>query len=121
MIPIYDHHHHGLLFSFSGLFFSFSLIVRPLVGITDYTRSELLNYHIIAIYHYFVQDPYRLNCVVSYYLAVLFKRDGSVSPSPWFIVFFVVFLFFLLEYECNHSLVSPITSEVLSQYFCIIN
>ena len=60
--------------------------VQPLVGITNYTGSTLISDHIIDIYNYFIQDPYRLDCVVSYSLAVLFQNNGAVSPPPWVIV-----------------------------------
>ena len=73
---------HGLL-----LFFCISLLptcewVQPLIMITV---STLLSHHNIAINNYFVQNPYRIDCAVSHYLAILFQCNGFISLLPWFL------------------------------------
>ena len=50
--------------------------------------------HTIAIYHYFIQDPYRIDCAVSHSIEILFQRNGAISPSPWFIVVICCLYFF---------------------------
>ena len=62
--------------------------VQPLVGITDYIRSTLLSDHIIDICHYFIQDHYRLDCAMSYYLSILFQRNCAVSLLKLFNIVF---------------------------------
>ena len=76
----YHRHHCWLLLLFVFICF--------LLGITDYIISTLLIDHIIAIYHYFIQDSYHIDRVVSHSLEILFQRNGAISPSPWFIVIF---------------------------------
>ena len=61
--------------------------VQPLVATTDYTKSTFLRENIIAIYDYFLHDPYHLDCTVSHYPDILFRRNIAVLTSSWFIVF----------------------------------
>ena len=70
--------------------------MRLLVDITDYTGSTFLRDQITVVYHH---DPYWLDCAVSHFLAILFYRNGAVSPPPWFIVVFVLFICLLLADE----------------------
>ena len=66
--------------------------VQLLVGITDYTISDLLSDHVIAIYHYFKHVPYLIDCAVSHYLAILFQHNVAISLSPRFIVYLFLFI-----------------------------
>ena len=65
--------------------------------------------HIIAIYHYFVQNTNRIYCVVSRPLEILFQRNDAVSPSPWFFRFFAVTIFSIIlpaSWQDNYTLSS---------------
>ena len=62
---------------------------------------------IIAIYHYFIQDPYRLDCLVSYSL-----RIYSNTMTPYQQRYFFVFLWLFTLNGCEYSLVSLIISGV---------
>ena len=110
MVPYY--HCHGLFFC-RFYFFPPRGRVRPLVGITDYIRSTLLSDHIIDIYHYFIQDPYGLDCAVWPYLEILFQGNGTISLLPLFIVFLYFLICLPFTDECDHLLVSLITLGVL--------
>ena len=55
---------------FCLLFFPSYVWLRLLVGITDVTGSTFLSDHVIAIYQYFLRDPYRLDFVASHSLAI---------------------------------------------------
>ena len=81
--------------------------VQPLVGITNYTGSTLISDHIIDIYNYFIQDPYRLDCLVSYSL-----RIYSNTMTPYQQRYFFVFLWLFTLNGCEYSLVSLIISGV---------
>ena len=68
--------------------------MQPIVGITDYIISNFLSDWIIAIYHYFICNPYQLNCVASHSLDILFQRNVAISLLMWFIVVFCRFSLF---------------------------
>ena len=61
--------------------------VQLLIGIADCIRRTFLSDHIVNICHYFVRDIYRLNCVVSHSLEILFQKNCATSPSLFFSLF----------------------------------
>ena len=67
--------------------------VGLLIGITDYFKSTLRINHIIPIYNYVLCDLYQIDCVASHSLEILFQNLCAVSPSPWFIVVSLPFVF----------------------------
>ena len=63
-----------------------------LVGVTDYFVSTLLSDHIIAIYHYFIQDPYQIGCLVSYYLRIY---SSTMATYHHFHSLYIYLIFFV--------------------------
>ena len=106
-------HRHRCWFFFCSFYLFLSRgWVWPLTGITDYIRSTLLSYHIIYVYHYFIQYPYRIDGAVFYSLEISFQCNGSISLLPCFIFFLTSICFFLID-ECYKSLGSLMTEKVL--------
>ena len=92
MVPY--HRQRGWLLPFV-LYFCFLVVDEfnhSLISLTTWV-STFMGDRIITIYNYFICDHYQLNNVVSHYLMILFQRNGAVSPSPWFIAVFVIFIF----------------------------
>ena len=54
--------------------------VQQMFGTTYRKGSTFLSDHIIAIY------PYLFDCAVSYFVVILFQRNGAVSLSPFLLV-----------------------------------
>ena len=119
LIPVQWRHISGaMVYCFPPLFYPSRGWVIPLVGITDYIRSTFLRDHIIDTYHHLIHDPYRRDGAVSHFPEFLFQGNVVISPPPWVIVGFFLFLCSPLADECKYTLGSLIKSEVI--YWAII-